>query len=103
VALIVLGAFGMTFIFRGADEVRAIWITATIALATQLAAFPLIKMLIKQNLMMGWGAGTLIRFLTLGVYALVVVLAHLPVAPALLSLALFYFITSVIEPLFLRS
>jgi hypothetical protein len=53
--------------------------------------------------MMGWGAGTLIRFLTLGVYALVVVLAHLPVAPALLSLALFYFISSVIEPLFLRS
>jgi hypothetical protein len=102
-ALIAAGAFGMTFIFRGADDVRTIWITALVAFGTQMAAFPLIKTLIRQNLMMGWGAGTLIRFLTLGVYALIVVLAHLPVAPALLSLALFYFISSVIEPLFLRS
>jgi hypothetical protein len=101
--LVALAAFGMTLLFRGTDEARTIWITAVIALATQIAAFPVVRRLVAQNLMVGWGIGTLVRFLTLGVYALVVVLAHLPVAPALLSLALFYFISSVIEPLFLRS
>src|SRR6476661_7440929 len=97
--LIALAAFAMTLLFRGPGEGRTIWITAIIALATQVGSFPVVRRLVGQNLMVGWGTGTLVRFLTLGVYALIVVLAHLPVAPALLSLALFYFISSVIEPL----
>jgi hypothetical protein len=44
-----------------------------------------------------------LRFLVLGVYALVVVKAlGLPVEPALVSLAAFFFLSSLVEPLLLN-
>ena len=55
-------------------------------------------------MMVGWGTGSLVRFGTLGAYALVASLVlHLSMTPALVSLALFYFLSMVIEPLFLRT
>ena len=71
---------------------------------SQIAAFPAVRKLTAANLMVGWGAGSLVRFATLLVYALVGNFAlHLSMTPALVSLALFYFVSMVIEPLFLRS
>jgi hypothetical protein len=69
----------------------------------QLVAFAVTKALARRHLIAGWGAGSLLRFMTLVVYALlaVKVLGVAPVA-ALVSLATFLFLSTLIEPLFLR-
>jgi hypothetical protein len=104
IALIAAGAGALTLVFTGPGDARAIWLSAVVAAVSQIAAFPAVRKLTASNLMVGWGIGTLVRFLTLLAYALVgaFVLA-LPMTPALVSLALFYFMSMVIEPLFLRS
>ncbi len=104
IALIAVAAFALTFVFKGPGDERAIWISAAVGAFSQIAAFPAVRKLTAQNLMVGWGMGSLVRFGTLGVYALVAAFAlHLPMTAALVSLALFYFLSMVIEPLFLRS
>jgi hypothetical protein len=103
-ALIGVAGVGLSYLFRGPGDAQAIWISAALAWFTQLAAFPLVRRLTTTNLMTGWGVGSLVRLGTLLVYTLVGSLVlHLSMTPALVSLALFYFLTMVIEPLFLRS
>jgi hypothetical protein len=104
IGLVSVGAVALGFVFSGPGEVRAIWISAAVAAVSQIAAFPAVRKLTATNLTAGWGLGSLVRFGTLGVYALVAALVlHLQMTPALVSLALFYFLSMVIEPLFLRS
>ena len=103
-SLIGIAALGMSMLFRGPGDSQAIWISAAVAFLTQVAAFPAVRRLTRSNLIIGWGTGSLVRFGTFGVYALLAALVlHLPMTAALLSLALFYFVSMVIEPLFLRS
>ena len=55
------------------------------------------------NLIAGWGAGTLLRFLTLVVYAVIVAkVLTVPLAPALVSMAALFFLTTLVEPLLLK-
>ena len=103
-SLIGIAAAGLAFVFSGPGDGKAILISAALAWLTQVAAFPAIRKLTAVNLMTGWGLGSLVRLGTLLVYALVGAFAlQLPMTAALVSLALFYFVSMVIEPLFLRS
>ena len=102
--LIGLAAVGLTLLFSGEGDAQAIWTSAVVAWATQLAAFPVVRRLTATNLVAGWGFGSLVRFGTLLVYALLgAFVLKLSITAALVSLALFYFVSMVIEPLFLRS
>ncbi|MFN2566511.1 MAG: hypothetical protein ABR499_16055 [Gemmatimonadaceae bacterium] len=103
VALIVLLAWLLTLGFTGPQDAAAIRLSAVVACVVQLAAFAVTRALTPRNVVAGWGAGALLRFLTLVVYALlaVKVLGVAPVA-ALVSLATFLFLSTLIEPLFLR-
>lgn len=103
-ALIGIAGFALAMVFRGPGDARAIAVSAAVAFVSQVAAFPAVRKLAATNLIVGWGTGSLVRFATLGVYALVAAtLLDLSMTPALISLALFYFLSMVIEPLFLRS
>jgi hypothetical protein len=103
-ALVLVAGFGLALFFRTPADRTAIAISAALALITQLSVFPAVRRLTAANLMVGWGLGSLVRFGTLLVYALVgAFVLHLSMTPALVSLALFYFLSMVIEPLFLRS
>ena len=103
-ALVAVAAFGLTLLFRAPGDAQAILISAAVALVSQLSVFPAVRRLTAANLMVGWGLGSLVRFGTLMVYALVgAFVLHLSMTPALVSLAVFYFLSMVIEPLFLRS
>jgi hypothetical protein len=103
-ALIGVAAAGMAMFFKGPGEQLAVVLSAVIAWTTQIVAFPAVRKLTASNLITGWAVGSLVRFATLAVYALAAGLwLGLPMTPALLSLALFYFLSMVIEPLFLRS
>ena len=101
--LIALLGWLLTLGFPGPRDAAAIRLSAIVAIVVQLVAFAVTKTLARRHLIAGWGAGSLLRFMTLVVYALlaVKVLGVAPVA-ALVSLATFLFLSTLIEPLFLR-
>ena len=103
VVLITIVAFLLGFAFRGPGDAAAIRLSALIAAAVQIAAFGVVRRLARQQMLVGWGVGALVRFVTLVVYG-VLVLKVLGVAPAaaLVGLAAFLFLTTLFEPLFLR-
>ena len=82
---------------------QAVWFSAGIALAIQVVGFFFVRIFMPANMIAGWGAGMLLRFVTLVLHALVgTKVMGYPPAPALLSLAAFFFVSTLIEPVFLK-
>ena len=105
-SLVLIGAAAavMILIYRSPDAARAVWTSAAIAFAVQVIAFAIVKVSAKDNVMAGWGIGTIIRFVVLGLYALVIVKAlGLNSGAALVSLVAFFFVSTLLEPLLLKS
>jgi hypothetical protein len=103
-AIIAVAALVLALVFSGPDEPRAVWTSAVFALVVQVGSFILARRLGRRQMMLGWGAAAGLRFVSLVVYAVVVAkVVGLPIAPALIGLATFFFLTSLIEPLFLRT
>jgi len=105
-SLVVIAVTGLViaFAYGSPDASRAIWTSAAVAFSVQVLAFAIVKLSAKENIMAGWGIGAILRFLVLGVYALVFVKAlGLPSGAALLSLAAFFFLSTLLEPLLLKS
>ena len=85
-------------------ERRSILVSAVLAFAVQLAAFAAIGLASAENFMTGWGVGVLIRLLVLVAYALLIIKAvGLAPTAALISLATFFFLCTLVEPLVLRT
>jgi len=102
-AVIALVAWVLTLALTGPGAVSAIGISAVVAAIVQIAAFALTRSMMTQNVVAGWGAGSLVRFLTLFIYGLLAVkVIGLAPVPALVSLVLFFFLSTLLEPLFLR-
>ncbi len=100
--IVALGSL-LALAFSGPRDATAIRLSAAVAIVVQLVAFAITKAVARHHLIAAWGAGSLLRFLTLVVYALVAVkVIGLPPVPALISLAAFLFLSTLIEPLFLR-
>jgi hypothetical protein len=103
-AVVVLG--GGWLIVRlvpGPGVARAVWTSAAVAVVVQCVGFSFAWTLRKGHAMVGWGMGLGLRFLSLAIYALMVVKAlGLAQAPALLSLAGFFFVTTLVEPILLK-
>ncbi len=102
--VVVVGAL-LGLVFRGPGEVAAIICSGVTALVVQ----PLTSLLGRsvtggaQNLTARMGLGALVRLVTLIAYAVVMAAAiRLPITAALVSLAAFYFVSSVIEPLLIK-
>jgi hypothetical protein len=101
--VLVLGAL-FSLGFRGPGDLKAIWFSAAIAIGVQLAASALGRASGPHNVMARMGTGALLRFLAIIVWALLVAkVIMLPVTAALLSMAAFFFLTSLIEPLLIKS
>jgi hypothetical protein len=103
IAVIALVAWLLTLAISGAGTTSAIRISAAVAAVVQIAAFAVTRSLIAQNMMAAWGAGALVRMLALFTYAVVAVkVLQLPPMAALVSLVVFFFLSTLLEPLFLR-
>jgi hypothetical protein len=104
VCALVIGLIGAAAsLFTDASGRDALLASALVALVVQLAAFAVARMLQPKHLFVGWGMGSAMRMIALGLYALVVAkLWQAPVMAALLSFAGFLFVTTLIEPLFLK-
>jgi hypothetical protein len=93
----------MTLVWRDPANRRALWISAAVAFGVQLAAFLIARAMARSNVIAGWGLGVALRFVALGVFALVVAPAlGLPLATALVALAVYLFLSTLVEPLFLK-
>ena len=102
--LIVLCALGMTLVYGAPPERCAIMVSAVVAVSVQLVAYAIVRAMARQNVIAGWGLGAILRFATLAVFALVVVgRMGLPSGAATISLALFLFVSTLVEPLFLKT
>ena len=102
-AVVLVFAFLLTRVMGDPAAARAVWVSAGVAVLVQFAAFGLTRATQPANVVAGWGAGMIIRVMALAGYALLVVNSmELPMGPALLSLAGFFFVTTLIEPVFLK-
>lgn len=101
--LIVGLAWMLTRFWPDPQAAQAIWFSAGIALAIQVVGFFFARLFMSANMIAGWGSAMLLRFVTLALHALVGIrVMGFPPAPALLSLAAFFFVSSLIEPVFLK-
>jgi hypothetical protein len=99
VAIFLIAAGLGAFVYSQPEQRNAIWISAIVALAVQVAAFALARGLARGGQgIAGWGAGAVVSLLTLIGYGLIVRGTTLPTGPALVSLASFLFVTELIEP-----
>ncbi len=104
-ALVVAIAYVLTrWVWTGDGEVQAVRASAWLAIGVQIVTFAIARLVARENVIAGWGIGMLLRFASVAVWAFLGVRAmNLPVGPALLSLVLFYFVSTLIEPLFLNA
>lgn len=90
--------------FRQADDRRAVMLSAVAAFVVQLSGFLAVRRVARKNVMAGWGTGIAIRFVAFLLWAVVgVAQFQLPLSAALLAMATFLFVTTLFEPLFLKS
>src|SRR6266567_3797287 len=85
--------------FPMSRDVAAIRTSALLAFAIQIVTFAIARAMARRTLIVGWGIGAALRLLALTIYALLVAPSlGLPRASALISLALFLFLSMLIEP-----
>ena len=85
-----------------AETSRAIWTSVGVAVLVQVLALLVGRSFGKDRVIIGWGMGALLRLLAVLIYGFAVVPAlGLPMAPALLSLVVILFITTLFEPFLL--
>lgn len=101
VAVALVGAVAWAFLDAAGRNM--LLVSGAVAIGVQVIAFTVARLLRGRSLMLGWGIGSLLRLLVLVVYAILLAKGgQAPLAPALLSLVGFLFVTTVIEPVFLR-
>jgi hypothetical protein len=103
--LVAIAAYLLShFVWTGAEAERAIRASAWLAVGVQVATFAIARLVARQNIMAGWGLGVMLRFAALAMWAFLGVKAlGLAGSPALLSLVIFFFVSTLIEPLFLNA
>ena len=99
VVAIGIAAGVFTAIYTAPAERGAIWLSAAVGFAVQIATFGMARLLVERGHgIAGWGLGAVVCFVALIVYGLVSRALGLPSNAALLSLATFFFLTELIEP-----
>ena len=103
--LVMLAAFALSaFVWTSPDGERAVRASAWLAVGVQVVTFAIARLVARQNVVAGWGLGVLLRFAAVAMWAFLGVKAlGLAPTPALLSLVIFFFVSTLIEPLFLNA
>jgi hypothetical protein len=100
IAVALIGAVAWSFLDPAGRQ--AMLVSGMLAVGVQLVAFTVARRL-RRNIMVGWGLGSVLRLLVLVAYAVVMArIGRAALTPALLSFVGFLFVTTVIEPIFLK-
>ena len=102
VALIGISGWLLSLAFTTAPDRQALVTSAILAVTVQMMTFGLIRILGKQNMLVGWGMGAILRGTMLALYGFVLIrLFGLPITAALVSFAVFLFVSMLLESLLL--
>ena len=99
-AAVTIAALGgvLALFFRTPADRHALLVSAAVALVVQVVAFAAVRAAGQRRLLTAWGAAGGVRLLTLVIYGLGAVRAFgLPAEAALLSLATYLFVTTLVE------
>ncbi len=96
-------AWVITLAVPGALVARSVWASVAVAVIVQAIAFGLMRLMQPVNVMAGYALGMILRILSLVLFGYFGVPGFgLALQPALLSLAGFFFVSTLIEPFFLK-
>jgi hypothetical protein len=102
----IIGALWLILVLVFTEDMvqRALGISAAVAFLVQMVAFFIARSFARRkNVIAGWGIGVALRFVALAIFALVAApRLGLPLAASLLGLATFLFVSTLIEPIFLK-
>lgn len=102
VVLVVVGCV-LAWLFRAPGDLSAVIAAGLVALGVQLLTFSIVRLAGREQVIAAWGLGVLVRFAVVALWALLLVPAlDLSATPALISLVAFFFVSTVVEPLFLN-
>jgi hypothetical protein len=103
IGVAVFGAWVITLAVPGEETRHSVWMSALLVVIVQALAFSLVRVMQPLNVIAGWGLGMLLRLFALVAFGLFGVKAlGLSMQPALLSMAGFFFVSTLIEPVFLK-
>lgn len=103
VAVVCVGAWVITLAVPGTGVARSVWASAIAVVIVQVGAFAIARTMVPVSVIAGWGMGMLVRFFALLLFGVFGVKAlGLSMQPALLSMAGFFFVSTLIEPVFLK-
>ena len=92
------------FVYTDPAAAGAVTASAWLAFGVQTVTFAIARLVARENVIAGWGLGVVLRFATVAFWAFLGIKAlGIPSAPALLSLVTFYFVSTLVEPLFLNA
>ena len=97
----------LRLIFTTAAQQQAMLLSAGLAFAVQVGAYALLAPgktsgAVSGEVILRWGMGAVIRFVVLVIFAVLAGLLRLPLDAALVSLATYFFLTMMAEPLLLN-
>jgi hypothetical protein len=103
VVLLGLAGAALTWWFVGPGDRSAIVSAGWVALGVQTVTFVIVRLVGPEQAVAAWGVGVLLRFTVVVLWAFLLVPAFgLAPAAALIALVVFFFISTVVEPLFLN-
>lgn len=93
----------MRFVWTDDAAARAIQASGWLAVGVQVVTFAIAKLVAREQVIAGWGLGVLLRFAMVAFWAFLGIKAlGLVETPALISLVSFFFVSTLIEPIFLN-
>jgi len=93
----------VTRVVPGELAAHSLWISAAVTVVVQGVTFGLMLMMQPTNVMAGYALGFMVRVISLAAFGYFGVPAwKLSFQPALLGMAGFFFISTLIEPFFLK-
>jgi len=102
IALVALTGFALSLVFRTDAERTAIIISGLLAVVVQLTAFGVTRSFGRQNALVGYAMGAVMRGTVLALYGFMFVrMLDLPPTAALVSFAVFLFSSMLLESLLL--
>jgi hypothetical protein len=104
-SIVLAAAFIMQrFVWTDASMASSIQASAWLAVVVQTFSFAIARLASRQQVIAAWGMGVLVRFAVVAFWAFLGIKAFgLVPGPALLSLVVFFFVSTLIEPIFLNA
>ena len=104
VAVLSLVVIVLTLVIHDDLAARSLWISAAAVVVVQAITFSLMRLMQPVNVMAGYALGFMVRIISLLLFGFFGVPGFgLSLQPALLGMAGFFFISTLIEPFFLKT